>query len=253
MWIKVRTELHNCPTVVRIVNRLRNAPCVTGLSRSLVTNVVIGGLVRVWSLADTHTADGTLDGYTVELLDELVGLDGFCAALEAEEWMIIEPQAIVIPEFEKHNGSSAKARDQAAKRQQALRDRNARGVTKVTGGGLPDQSQIREEKSRSEEKREPSASAPVPSLQTDSDQNAGGSGTDADTDWGKRRTKMMLALAPVRPDSAFITELVNEGVPDDTAREYVRKALQTPNVNKPAAYVRRCMQNDGLIAKRRRA
>lgn len=97
-----------------------------------------------------------------------------------------------------------------------------------------------------------SASASVPSLKEISDQNALGSGTEADAEWGQRRTKMMLVLSPVRPDSAFITELVNASIQEETVREYVRKALQTPNVNSPAAYVRRCMQNDGLLSKKRR-
>ncbi len=113
-WIKMQTNLWNAPQVVRLMSVL-NADKVC----------IIGGLFRTWSLGDEYTANGRLAFYTPGVLDSEVGLPGWSAALEAVGWLIIEPEALVIPEFEQHNGQSAKRRAQEARRKETVRKTSA--------------------------------------------------------------------------------------------------------------------------------
>ena len=70
-WIKMRTDLSTSPKVVRMSSALRADRLR-----------VIGGLHAVWSLFDVHSEDGTLDGYSLETLDEMISFPGFGAAME---------------------------------------------------------------------------------------------------------------------------------------------------------------------------
>lgn len=105
-WIKMRMGFRTHPKVVRIsyalqADRLR----------------VIGALYAVWSLADEHTEDGSLPGYSLTALDESIGFPGFGQAMKDVEWLLEKPQGLVLPRFDEHNGASAKRRSKEAKRQ----------------------------------------------------------------------------------------------------------------------------------------
>lgn len=109
-WIKMRADLLTSPKVVRIASAL-NADRLR----------VIGALHAVWCLFDVHSEDGSLDGYTPEVLDEMIGWAGFCDAMAAVKWITIEPGFLYIPRFDDHNGQSAKRRAQEALRKQKER------------------------------------------------------------------------------------------------------------------------------------
>lgn len=115
-WIKYRTNLPTDPRVVRIA----------GVVRKPVLHIT-GALLAFWAIGDEHTTDGVLHGYTTEAVDEIVGIKGFSAALTAVNWMEVGDGFVAIPDFDRHNGESAKRRAQTALR--ASRSRNAPSVT----------------------------------------------------------------------------------------------------------------------------
>ena len=126
---------------------------------------VIGGLHAVWSIFDTHTHDGVLDGYTAETLDHIIGWTGFSAALIAVDWLKETPQGLVMPEFIEHNGKSGKRRAEDQKRKRDTR-RNPQDVRNPSADN-PDEKRARE-RDREEDIYNPSlTSEPHPRHITD--------------------------------------------------------------------------------------
>ena len=110
-WIKMRTDLHTDPRVVRISCACKAHRCA-----------IVGALHFIWSLFDSHSADGELVGYTPELVDEMAGIPGVCQAMREVGWMTISPNCLSVPDFDKHNGASAKRRAQNASRVRISRE-----------------------------------------------------------------------------------------------------------------------------------
>lgn len=109
-WIKMRNDLQSHPKVVRILSATKSDKFR-----------VIGGLHAVWSVFDTHSVDGVLDGYTPEALDHIIGWPGFADAMISVKWLAFEsPETLILPEFDEHNGKSGKRRaeDQKRKREE---------------------------------------------------------------------------------------------------------------------------------------
>lgn len=131
-WIKMRTDLFTHPKVVRISSALKADTLRT-----------VGGLMSVWCLFDAHSEDGRLEGYTVEALDAHLRWPGFAAAMIAVRWLEEDGESLVLPEFERHNGQSAKRRAQDANRKQVVRKMSASDA---------DKKRTREEKRREEKK-----------------------------------------------------------------------------------------------------
>lgn len=130
-WIKMRTNLRTHPKVVRMASALKADRLR-----------VIGGLHAVWCLFDAHSADGRLDGYTEQTLDEDIAWPGFSAAMVAVDWLENDGDSLATPRFDEHNGQSAKRRAQEAERK-----RNDR----KTSASDADKKRTREEKRREEE------------------------------------------------------------------------------------------------------
>jgi hypothetical protein len=132
-WIKMRVDLRAHPKIVRLA---------TGTKSDRFR--VVGGLHAVWCIFDAHSEDGFLEGYSPEILDELIGWPGFTAALVAVKWLIDDGSSLSMPDFEEHNGKSAKARAQDNKRKK---------IGKQDGensGSEPEKNRTREEKRREE-------------------------------------------------------------------------------------------------------
>jgi hypothetical protein len=140
-WIKMRMGLRTHPKIVRMASALKAD-----------RYRVIGGLHAVWSLADEHTEDGSLPGYSMGALDDSIGWPGFSQAMKDIAWLTEEPQGLVLPRFDEHNGASAKRRAQDAERK-----RNDR----KTSAPDADTTRTREEKRREELKLTPPG-PPVP-------------------------------------------------------------------------------------------
>lgn len=99
-WIKMRKELLTSPKVVRIMSA-----CHADRFRT------IGGLFAVWSLFDEQTADGKLDAYTPEILDDIVGFPGLSQAMMQVGWLFAnEENQLIAVNFDEHNGKTAKRR-----------------------------------------------------------------------------------------------------------------------------------------------
>lgn len=129
-WIKMRMGLRTHPKVVRISSAL-----------SADRFRVIGALHAVWCLADEHTEDGELPGYSMPALDDSIGWPGFSKAMKDVDWLEVNAQGLVIPRFDEHNGASAKRRAMEAERKRRNRELSAPDA---------DKSVTREEKRREE-------------------------------------------------------------------------------------------------------
>lgn len=110
-WIKMRSGLQTHPKVVRIMSALKADRLR-----------VIGGLHAVWCLFDEHSTDGTLEGYTTEAIDSLIGWPGFSVAMESVGWLEDNGESLCTPRFDEHNGQSAKRRAQESERKRIARN-----------------------------------------------------------------------------------------------------------------------------------
>lgn len=125
----MRADLFTHPKVVRISSALNADRLRT-----------VGGLMSVWCLFDVHSVDGHLEGYTFSTIDDLIGWNGFAAAMSKVGWLEECPDGLVLPRFETHNGTSAKRRAQESDRK-----RDARASASDA-----DKKRTREEKRREE-------------------------------------------------------------------------------------------------------
>lgn len=92
---------------------------------------IAGRLMKVWEWADTVVgpddvdADGhayvTLTPSQFPFLDEIAGLPGFARSMADVGWLKDRNGRLVLPNFGRHNGETAKSRAQAQKRKQRQR------------------------------------------------------------------------------------------------------------------------------------
>lgn len=118
-WIKFETATSDKPEVWQISTLL-----------SIDPDAVVGKLLRVWAWFDSHTVNGNAPTVTKTLLDAHVRVTGFCDAMIECGWMISENGSIQLPNFDRHNGKTAKTRVLTAKRVAENRASNG-GVTTV--------------------------------------------------------------------------------------------------------------------------
>ena len=139
-WIKFEVDTFDKPEVWALAQEL-----------CLPVDTVVGKLMRVWSWFDAHTEDGNAPSVTTALLDHRVGVTGFCQALTNVGWMHLDASHVSLPNFERHNGQSAKKRALTAKRVADHRKRTSNG-----------RSVTREEKKREENTTTPTRIPPNP-------------------------------------------------------------------------------------------
>lgn len=197
-WIKMRSDLFTHPKVVLMASALKADKSPALKADRLRT---VGGLMSVWCLFDAHSIDGRLAGYSFEAIDEHVGVAGFARAMAGIEWLMTTDEGLVLPDFDTHNGQSAKRRAQDADRKREDRKMS---------GSKADKMRTREEKSREEKKEQdqeqmpPTASAPTA---PDLGSNDGGAkekppkrnGTRLPDDW-KPAPELIDAARAERPD-----------------------------------------------------
>jgi len=105
-WIKMSMALQSHPKVVRILSATKSDKFR-----------VVGGLHAVWSVFDQHSSNGELAGYTFETMDHVIGWIGFSKAMADVGWLVqTNLQTLVMPEFDTHNGASAKRRAEDSER-----------------------------------------------------------------------------------------------------------------------------------------
>ena len=154
-WIKFETSTSDKPEVWAMAQSL-----------GIDADAVVGKLLRVWAWFDQQTQEGNAVGngasvtssVTKALLDRRVGVTGFCDSMILSGWMADDGQSLTLPNFDRHNGKTAKTRAMTAKRVATHKAKsNADSVTPSVSGALP-----REEKRREEGKVAKATSAPRP-------------------------------------------------------------------------------------------
>jgi len=114
-WIKLQTSTPDKAEVLKIAR-------IMGVSKY----DAMGRLAKFWIWLDGVCVDGVVDGVVDADIDMLVDHNEFSNALHQVGWIICdnEKERITIPNFEVHNGDSAKKRAQKSKRQAGWRQKN---------------------------------------------------------------------------------------------------------------------------------
>ena len=134
-WIKIEVVTPGKPEIDILAELL-----------SVTVNEVIGGLVRLWIWADQQTVDGNAHSVTKCAIDRHSGVTGLANAMLCDrvEWLVESGKGgFVFPNFDRHNGQTAKCRVLTAKRvaESKKRKGNAPSVTSA----LPREEKRREE------------------------------------------------------------------------------------------------------------
>ncbi len=137
-WIKLQKDTPDKPEVLAIASRLDLDP-----------DAVVGKLVRIWSWFDTHTVNGNAASVTFSYIDRLTGVTGFAEQVALVGWLCQNGHELSLPNFEFHNGETAKTRALGKNRTEKHRSnasvngkRNDQSVTK------PSPEKRREEKNK---------------------------------------------------------------------------------------------------------
>ncbi|MHC1668124.1 hypothetical protein ACODUO_03090 [Stenotrophomonas maltophilia] len=152
-WIKFDVTTPDKPEVVKMA-------AVLGVDQ----DAVVGKLLRVWVWADQNsiTSNGGCNGVTVTsaFLDRLTFCPGFTEAMRSVGWLVGEDGNLSLPNFERHNGKTAKERAvtnrRVAKSRSGKGSSNGDGVTDVTV--TPLQEPLPEKRERREEAITPDTS-----------------------------------------------------------------------------------------------
>jgi hypothetical protein len=129
-WIKLEHSTPDKPEVFRIAETL-----------SITPEHALGCLVRVWMWADQQIANGNAANVTETTIDRIARVTGFGSAMVSAGWLCVTESDIAFPNFERHNGQTAKTRALTAKRVATCKAKKGNAV--VTPDALP-----REEKRR---------------------------------------------------------------------------------------------------------
>jgi len=110
-WIKVNSNLRTSPKLVTVASRLSVTP-VTAL----------GAICTAWMLADEHAGEsGLLKHINLQTLDTMIGVDGLAEAMAFVGWLEETEDGVQFVDYQEHNGSTAKTRALAQKRQSRKR------------------------------------------------------------------------------------------------------------------------------------
>jgi hypothetical protein len=143
-WIKVQHSTPNKPEILRLAR-------VLGVSK----DDAFGKVVRFWMWMDDVSVDGRVDAVVDADVDAVVSHDGFARALQSVGWLTIDDSGafVATPNFDRHNGESAKKRAEKARRQKKWRDGGADVGANVDARApqesLPDKSKSKSNKTAS--------------------------------------------------------------------------------------------------------
>ena len=98
-WIKVEHTTPDKPEVVKLAG-------ILGIDQ----DAVVGKLLRLWIWADQQSVSGNAITVTNSFIDRLVFCPGFAAGLVKVGWLNGREGLLSIPNFDRHNGQSAKNR-----------------------------------------------------------------------------------------------------------------------------------------------
>lgn len=142
-WIKMRMDLSSHPKVVRILSATKSDKFQ-----------VVGGLHAVWSVFDIHSEHGALHGYTPDTMDHVIGWKGFSDAMIRVGWLAYDgAETLTMPDFDTHNGNSAKRRADETERKRKAREKPEE--VRTSCGQVADEMRSREEESRGDKDKPP--------------------------------------------------------------------------------------------------
>ena len=141
-WIKLECATPDKPEVYRMADSLGIAP-----------EHVVGCLIALWVWADQQTTDGNAVGVTQSLVDRKSGVTGFADAMKSVGWLAETDEGLTFPNFDRHNGKTAKTRALTSKRvakhkRKGNDEVNAEGNGASVSDALPREEKRREEKER---------------------------------------------------------------------------------------------------------
>lgn len=114
-------------------------------------DLTVGKLLRVWRWFDQQTLEGNALGVSAALLDRIAGVTGFANAMAKVGWLIVSDDGVSLPNFDRHNGETAKSRALTAKRvakHKANANGNDDGNAESVTSPLPREEKNREEKNK---------------------------------------------------------------------------------------------------------
>ena len=138
-WIKMEVGLPEKPEVWQIAGMV-----------GIDADSVVGKLLKVWRWFDAHTESGNAVGVSYPLVDHVAGVSGFAEAMALCGWLRQDGSTLILPNFDRHNGKTAKNRALTAKR---VAKHTEKTNAKPNAGSVSD-ALAREEKRREEEKKE---------------------------------------------------------------------------------------------------
>lgn len=118
-WIKIECATPDKPEVVAMAAEL-------GIDQ----DCVVGKLLRLWIWADSNSVTGNALSVTFAFVDRYTYCPGFGEALKNVGWFAGSDGQLSFPNFDRHNGESAKKR--CLGRNRAAKARNARNAASVT-------------------------------------------------------------------------------------------------------------------------
>lgn len=121
-WIKLEHATPDKPEVIAIADAL-------GMEDH---DLAWAKCVRLWIWLDQQCTDGNGISVTDSFIDRFTRVTGFSKALRKVGWLDGRDGRLSVPNFERHNGKSAKTRANTAKRVQKTREKsNACSVTEA--------------------------------------------------------------------------------------------------------------------------
>ena len=128
-WLKIQHATPDKPEIVRMAALL-----------DIDHNAVVGACLRLWIWADQQTVDGNGLSVTIKFIDRVTHCPDLGQAMVEVGWLTGTDGNLTLPNYDRHNGRTAKTRAQTAARVKKARDsRNARPVTNVTPALLSSQ------------------------------------------------------------------------------------------------------------------
>lgn len=148
-WIKVRESIFSDPKILSMAKALASNPKVAGyvfrdgardmlgvtptVTRDVMRDVTVTGLIRVWVAANRHTVDGTFHHADTTHIDDIAGIPGFGDAMIKVGYAMHDQDAdsITLPNFHEHNAPARKTAS-ATERQRRWRERQKQRLRDVT-------------------------------------------------------------------------------------------------------------------------
>jgi len=127
-WMQMEKRTINKPEVHRIASILK-----------INRYEAFGRLFAVWTFFDDNSTDGIVQNTDRSIIDALADKEKFADAMIAVGWLREEGNAMIMTNFLKHNGESAKARALTQKRVASKRARDERNASRVTANSDDDE------------------------------------------------------------------------------------------------------------------